>query len=190
VLRCCRLLKESNRKGFFVEFVYIKVDVPITNITAVKRMQAAELEALILEDVGLRLQEEQRFLDVVFRTDRGNIVVAPRAMQKRKNDGGRKKVVDPEDFVQSLHFMMSAESLAVARTKLVQYLDETPSSASDGVPLLVTNCAEIAGIPSKRDLIELMPHIPPMFQVGLKKKIFFFFFFFCFFFYGVGNWYF
>lgn len=150
----------------------LQVDVPIPNITAVKRMQASELESMILEDVGLRLQDEQRFLDVVFRTDRHNIVVVPRAMQqKRKNESGARRrtaPVDPDEHVQSLHFMMSEESLAVARTKLVQYLDETPSSASDGVPVLVTGSDEIAGIPSKRDLIELMPHIPPMFQ-GLAK---------------------
>ena len=83
------------------------MDVPIPNISAVKRVQASELESLILEDVGLRLQEEQRFLDVVFRTDKHNIVVVPRAMQppkKKKSSrvirSNRSPPSDPEESVQ------------------------------------------------------------------------------------------
>ncbi len=142
----------------------LQVDVPIANITGVKRVQAAELDTLVTEDVGLRLQEEQRFLDVIFRTDKGNIVVAPRAM-KKKNET-RKKMAGDEDNLQSLHFMLSPESMSVVRSKLVQHLEEANSSAVDGVPTLVGG--EKTSIPTTRDLLELLPHIPPMFQ-GISK---------------------
>lgn len=141
----------------------LQVDVPIANITAAKRVQASELDTLITEDVGLRLQEDQRFLDVVFRTDRGNIVVAPRAM-KRKNETRRRQATE-EEALQSLHFMLSAESLSVVRSKLMHHLEQS-AAAGDGIPVLVG--AETSAIPTRRDLLELTPHIPAMFQ-GMHK---------------------
>ncbi len=139
----------------------LQVDVPIANITAAKRVQAAELDALVTEDVGLRLQEEQRFLDVVFRTDTGNIVVAPRAMKRRPE--ARRKHASEEDSLQSLHFMLSPESLSVVRSKLMHHLEQSAAATADGIPTLV-GADPAACIPTRRDLLELAPHIPAMFQ--------------------------
>ena len=135
----------------------LQVDLPSANIRGVKRVKPNDLDLLISEDVGLSLQQDQRFLQVMYKSDVQNIVAAVR--ETATNARRRERSLVAEDC--SLYFMLSPESLSLVRTQLVQRMEET-GVVTDGVPELVGTSD--GAIPTHSDLFQLRPHIPLLFR--------------------------
>lgn len=141
----------------------LQVDLPSVNIRGVRRVKADDLDLLIDVDVGLSLQENQRFLQVLYKPDISNIVASSSLLiPTRAGYGAAVRRLTALDEDCSLYFMMSPESLSLARTKLVQRMEEATLSSGDGVPALVG--VSDNPIPTTQDLLQLRPYIPLMFR--------------------------
>lgn len=135
----------------------LQVDLPTSNVKGCRRVKPADLDTMIAEDVGLELQEDQRFLEVLYKQDKNNIV-APREAKKR-NDTPKKLGANEDDL--SIFFMLSPESLSVIRAQLVRRLEQVGSSSiCPNLELIPT----VVPIPTTSDLIQLNPFIPLMFR--------------------------